>query len=88
MKSLSRLVVSIQSTGPCGALRGLIKAHGRLDVVLPSTGRDEFGSALAADAHAMNALAMNARNVTYVLEIHQLARPYRTADSLQNATRL
>ena len=31
---------------------------------------------------------MNARNTVYSLEVHQLARPYRSADSLQNATRL
>jgi hypothetical protein len=36
----------------------------------------------------MNALGMEARKTSYVLEIHQLARPYRSADSLQNATRL
>jgi hypothetical protein len=31
---------------------------------------------------------MNARKTTYTLEVHKLARPYRSADSLQNATRL
>ena len=31
---------------------------------------------------------MNARHMTYMLEVHQLARPYRSAESLQNATRL
>ena len=31
---------------------------------------------------------MSTRNITFALEIYQLARPYRSADSLQNATRL
>jgi hypothetical protein len=46
------------------------------------------GAALAAKALAMNAIAMSVPKLTYALEIHQLARPYRSADSLQNATRL
>ena len=37
-------------------------------------------------AIAINTLAMNARTVTYALEVHQLTRPYRSADSVQNAT--
>ena len=36
----------------------------------------------------MNALVMSIPKVTYALEIQQLSRPYRSADSLQNATRL
>ena len=36
----------------------------------------------------MNTLAMYVPKVIYALEVHQLARPYRSADSLQNATRL
>lgn len=31
---------------------------------------------------------MNTRQITHVLEVYQLPRPYRSADSLQNATRL
>ena len=30
----------------------------------------------------------NTRGVTYALEVYQLVRPYKSADSLQNATRL
>lgn len=31
---------------------------------------------------------MSMRNTIYSLEVHQLHRPYRASDSLQNATRL
>lgn len=36
----------------------------------------------------MNTLAMYVPKVTYALEVHQLSRPYRASESLQNATRL
>lgn len=32
--------------------------------------------------------SMTMRSTTYALEVHQLHRPYRAADSVQNATRV
>lgn len=36
----------------------------------------------------MNTIAVTAPKIAFALEIHQLTRPYRSPDSLQNATRL